>query len=432
MFGAFERAVAGRYLRARRGERFVSVIAVFSLIGIALGVATLIIVMSVMNGFKSDLLGRILGLNGDLSIYSSGATLTDYDALAGRVRAVPGVIDAVPLVEGQVLLSTDRGSSGGLVRGMRGADLKRLHEISDNIRAGSLDMFGETTPGAGGSVPSAEDGIAIGLTLAQRFGLGVGSKLTLVSPDGAATAFGTVPRVRAYRIAAIFQAGLNDYDSTFVFLPLAAAQVFFQKPGQATQVSVKVAVPERVAPVTRAIRAALDAQPPPGWPVRVVDWTQSNNSFFAAIQVEQNVMFLILTLIILVAAFNVVSSLIMMVKDKTRDIAVLRTLGAGRGAILRIFLMCGASVGVTGTLLGTALGVVFCANIERIRLALQSVTGTDLFSPEVYYLEHLPAKLDWREVTQVIVMALVLSLLATLYPSWRAARTDPVEALRHE
>ena len=241
-----------------------------------------------------------------------------------------------------------------------------------------------------------------------------------------------MPRVRAYRVVAIFQAGLNDYDSTFVFLPLAAAQVFFQRPNQATQISVKVADPERVTPVTRAIRAALDAQPPPGGPVRVVDWTQSNNSFFAAIQIEQNVMFLILTLIILVAAFNVVSSLIMMVKDKTRDIAVLRTLGAGRGAIMRIFLMCGASVGVTGTLIGTALGVVFCANIERIRLVLQSITGTDLFNPEVYYLEHLPAKLDWREVTQVIVMALVLSLLATLYPSWRAARTDPVEALRHE
>ena len=462
MFGAFERTVAGRYLRARRGERFVSVIAIFSLVGIALGVATLIIVMSVMNGFKADLLGRILGLNGDLSIYGSGPTLTDYDALAGRVRAVPGVIDAVPLVEGQVLLSTERGSSGGLVRGMRAADLRNLHEISDNIRAGSLDAFGAAATGAAGSAAAgaapatartsmagatspvapaaqtagspaaAEDGIAIGLTLAQRFGLAVGSKLTLVSPDGAATAFGTVPRVRAYRVVAIFQAGLNDYDSTFVFLPLAAAQVFFLKPGQATQISVKVADPERVVPVTRAIRAALDAQPPPGGPVRVVDWTQSNNSFFAAIQIEQNVMFLILTLIILVAAFNVVSSLIMMVKDKTRDIAVLRTLGAGRGAIMRIFLMCGASVGVTGTLLGTALGVVFCANIERIRLALQSVTGTDVFSPEVYYLEHLPAKLDWGEVTQVILMALVLSLLATLYPSWRAARTDPVEALRHE
>ncbi len=452
MFNAFERAVAGRYLRARRGERFVSVIAVFSLVGIALGVATLIIVMSVMNGFKSDLLGRILGLNGDLSIYSSGASLSNYDAILQKVRAVPGVTSAVPLVEGQVLLSTDRGSTGGLVRGTRAEDLRNLHEISDNIRAGTLDGFG--APGPGGPGAGANDGIAIGLTMADRFGLAIGSKLTLVSPEGAATAFGTIPRVRAYRVAAIFQAGLNDYDSTFVFLPLAAAQTFFQRPGQATQISVMVADPERVGPVTRAIRTALDvpaatpvplaqtlatppAAPPPAAgaqpaPVRVVDWTQSNNSFFAAIQVEQNVMFLILTLIILVAAFNVVSSLIMMVKDKTRDIAVLRTLGAGRGAILRIFLMCGASVGVTGTLLGTLLGVLFCANIERIRLALQSVTGTDLFNPEVYYLEHLPAKLDWAEVTQVIVMALVLSLLATLYPSWRAARTDPVEALRHE
>ncbi|MGI4976972.1 MAG: ABC transporter permease, partial [Janthinobacterium lividum] len=291
MFGPFERAVAGRYLRARRGERFVSVIAIFSLAGIALGVATLIIVMSVMNGFKADLLGRILGLNGDLSIYATGPSLSDYDALAARVRAVPGVTEAVPLVEGQVLLSTDRGSSGGLVRGVRATDLRQLHEISDNIRAGSLDGFG-AVPGT----KPGEDGIAIGLTLAQRFGLAVGSKLTLVSPDGAATAFGTVPRVRAYRIAAIFQAGLNDYDSTFVFLPLAAAQVFFQKPNDATQISVKVADPERVTPVTRAIRATLDAQPPSGGPVRVVDWTQSNNSFFAAIQIEQNVMFLILTL----------------------------------------------------------------------------------------------------------------------------------------
>ena len=414
-FGAFERAIAGRYLRARRGERFVSVIAAFSLVGIALGVATLIIVMSVMNGFKSDLLGKILGLNGDLSVYAAGPPMTDFDAIASRIRGVPGVVSAVPLVEGQVLLTTDRGSSGGLVRGMRPADLRALHEISSNIRAGSLDAF------------HGDDAIAIGLTLAQHFGLGIGSKLTLVSPEGAATAFGTVPRVRAYTVAAIFQAGVNDYDSTFVFLPMQAAQVFFQLPDAATQIEVRVRDPERVQTVSRAVRTLLADRP-----VRVVDWTQSNNSFFGAVQVEQNVMFLILTLIVLVAAFNVVSSLIMLVKDKTRDIAVLRTLGAGRGAVMRVFVMCGASVGVTGTLLGTALGVIFCLNIERIRQALQSITGTDLFNPEVYYLEHLPAKLEWNEVAQVIAMALVLSLLATLYPSWRAARTDPVEALRHE
>ncbi len=388
----------------------------FSLVGIALGVATLIIVMSVMSGFKDDLLSRILGLNGHLGVYSAGTTgLTDYDALAGRIRNVPGVVSATPVIEGQVLLTGRTQNSGGLVRGITQDDLRHLPSIAGNIRAGSLDDF------------HGDDAIAVGLSLAERFGLDIGSKITLVSPDGAVTAFGTVPRVRAYRVVAIFQAGMNEYDSTFTFLPLQAAQIYFQKQGTVTQIEVMVRDPQHVAIVNRAIRAALRDQA-----VRVIDWTQSNDSFFAAVQVEQNVMFLILTLIIVVAAFNVVSSLIMMVKDKTRDIAVLRTLGAGRGAIMRIFLMCGASVGVTGTVLGTVLGVVFCLNIERLRLALQSATGTTLFDPTVYYLEHLPAKLDAVTVSQVVGMALALSLLATLYPSWRAAKTDPVEALRHE
>ena len=416
MFGPFERAVAGRYLRARRGERFVSVIAVFSLIGIALGVATLIIVMSVMNGFKADLMGRILGLNGDLSIYGSGTPIEGYPEIARRVAVVPGVRSAVPIVEGQVLLSAGSYSAGGLIRGLSRADLLGLREISDNIRAGSLDDF------------AGDDAIVIGSTLALRANLGIGSRLTLVSPNGAATAFGTMPRVRAYRVVAIFDAGVNDYDASYAFLPLAAAQVFFQMPGAVSLIQVMTNDADHVQTVTRRLRGAL----PPAVPLRVLDWTQSNNAFFGAVQVEQNVMFLILTLIILVAAFNVVSSLIMMVKDKTRDIAVLRTIGAGRFAIMRIFLMCGASVGVTGTLAGTLVGIVFCLNIERIRQWLQQLTGTNLFNPEVYYLEHLPAKLEWPEVIQVIAMALLLSLLATLYPSWRAARTDPVEALRHE
>ena len=416
MFGPFERAVAGRYLRARRGERFVSVIAIFSLIGIALGVATLIIVMAVMSGFKDDLLGRILGLQGHLDVYAStSAGITDYTAMADKIAALPGVLRATPVIEGQVLLSSGNQNSGGLTRGISQADLKRLPSIADNIRQGTLDDF------------HGDNAIAVGQALAQRFGLEVGSKITLVSPDGAVTAFGTVPRVRAYKVVAIFQAGMNEYDSTYTFLPLQAAQIYFQKPGAVTQIEVMVTDPQHVAVQTREIRAALQGQG-----LRIFDWTQSNDSFFAAVQVEQNVMFLILTLIIVVAAFNVISSLIMMVKDKTRDIAVLRTLGAGRGAIMRIFLMCGASVGITGTVVGTVLGVVFCLNIERIRLALQSLTGTTLFDPTVYYLEHLPAKLDVVTVAQVVAMALVLSLLATLYPSWRAARTDPVEALRHE
>ncbi|GBQ46898.1 lipoprotein-releasing ABC transporter permease subunit [Komagataeibacter sucrofermentans] len=414
MFGPFERMIAGRYLRARRGERFVSIIAIFSLVGIALGVATLIIVMSVMNGFKADLLGRILGLNGDLSVYGLSRTISDYDAVAGRVRGVPGVVSAAPLVESQVLLNSGSYNAGGLVRGMARADLVGLHEVSDNLVAGSLDDFG------------GDDTIIVGTTLAERAGLTVGGRLTLVSPQGAATAFGTMPRVRAYRVVAIFDAGVSDYNSSYVFLPLHAAQVYFQLPGQVTQVQVMTKDAENVIPIRTAIEKAMDGE------VRVMDWTQSNNAFFGAVQVEQNVMFLILTLIILVAAFNVISSLIMMVKDKSADIAVLRTLGATRGAIMRIFLMCGASVGVTGTFVGTGLGIVFCLNIERIRQLLQRMTGTDLFNAEVYYLEHLPAKLVWSQVIEVIGMALVLSLLATLYPSWRAARTDPVEALRHE
>jgi lipoprotein-releasing system permease protein len=417
MFNAFERAVAGRYLRARRGERFVSVIAGFSLVGIALGVATLIIVMSVMNGFRIELMGRILGLNGDLGVYAAGAPLVDYDAMTARIRSVPGVVEAMPVVEDQVGLTTERGGAylGGLVRGIRQADLRQLHVVSDHILGGSLDAFG------------GDDAVAIGTGLAQRLGLGVGSRLQLISPQGQATVIGNIPRIRSYKVVAIFQVGFNEADTSFVFLPLEAAQLFFRVPNAATQIEVITADPDRVQTVNQAIRAVLA-----GAPVRVIDWTQSNNSFFAAVEVERNVMFLILTLIILVAAFNIVSSLIMMVKDKTRDIAVLRTLGAGQGAVMRIFLLCGASVGIAGTLTGALLGIVFCFNIETIRHWMEGLTGTNLFNPEVYFLSRLPAVVQWSEVAQVVGMALVLSLLATLYPSWRAARTDPVEALRGE
>ncbi|HKD75669.1 MAG TPA: lipoprotein-releasing ABC transporter permease subunit, partial [Ktedonobacterales bacterium] len=377
---------------------------------------TLIIVMSVMGGFKVDLLSRILGFNGHLGVYGVSGQLADFDNIAERIRKIPDVVSVIPVVDGQVLLSGGQNqSSGGFVRGIRQADLRWLHAVSDHLLAGSLDDF------------RGDNAIAVGSGLARRFMLNIGSELTLISPQGAATAFGTVPRVRAYKVVAIFQVGENEYDSAYVFLPIEAAQVYFQKPDAVTQLEVMVSDPERVSDVHRAIFDVLR-----GTQVQIIDWQQSNNSFFAAVQVEQNVMFLILTLIILVAAFNVISSLIMMVKDKTRDIAVLRTLGAGRGAVMRIFLMCGASVGITGTLIGLIIGVVFCWNIETIQHWVEAVTGTSVFNPEVYYLTHLPARLDWHEVTQVVVMALALSLLATLYPSWRAAHTDPVEALRHE
>jgi lipoprotein-releasing system permease protein len=340
----------------------------------------------------------------------------DYDAMAGRIRGVAGVVSATPIVEGQALLTSESGgASGGLARGVKPEDLRARGLVARNIVAGSLDRF------------EGEDAIVIGARLAQRLGLTVGDKITLVSPQGRTTVFGTVPRVRAYTVVALFQVGMHEYDNGFVFLPMAAAQLFFQTGDGATQIEVFVRDPTAVRAVTRAIRTALS-----GTPVRIVDWQDANSSFFAAVQVERNVMFLILTLIILVAAFNIVSSLIMLVKDKGRDIAILRTMGATRGAILRIFLLCGASVGVLGTLIGFAIGMAFCANIESIRQLIQSLSGTELFSPEVYFLSKLPAVVDPKEVAQVVAMGLGLSLLATIYPSWRAAKTDPVEALRNE
>jgi lipoprotein-releasing system permease protein len=381
-----------------------------------LGVATLIIVMSVMGGFRQELLGRILGLNGHLGVYAAErGNLRDFDAVAAAIRRLPGVVSATPIVEGQVLLTSEPGGAlGGLARGIRPEDLRARPIIAGNILAGTLDAF------------EGDDAIVIGTRLANRLGVRVGDRVTMVSPQGRATVIGTVPRLRAYTVAAIFEVGMNEYDSSYVFLPLEAAQIYFQTGDAATQVEVFVQDPTRVRAVHREIRAALPQ------PVRILDWQDANSSFFAAVQVERNVMFLILTLIIIVAAFNIISSLIMLVKDKGRDIAVLRTIGATRGAVLRIFLMCGALIGVVGTALGCLVGVLFCLNIESIRQFIQRLSGTELFNAEVYFLTQLPAVLNWNEVGQVVALALALSLLATIYPSWRAARTDPVEMLRNE
>lgn len=419
MFGSFERMVAKRYLRARKGERFVSIIAIFSLIGIALGVGTLIVVMAVMNGFKADLLGRILGLNGDLSVYSQSydgpTSLRGYNNLSNRIEQMPHITSAIPFIEGQVLISAGNFNSGGMVRGMTASGLEKLKVISKTLDPTVLKQF------------QGDDVIIIGETLAEQANLGVGSRLTLISPKGSATVMGNIPRIKSYRIIGIFDSGMHEYNSSYVFLPMQAAQKYFQLDDEVTGIQIFSNDSTHIQTVTHQLENSFRNDN-----LKFVDWTQSNNAFFGAVQVEQNVMFLILALIILVAAFNVISSLIMMVKDKTRDIAILRTMGASRGAIMRIFLMCGASVGVTGTLIGTILGILFCKNIEHIRQGLQKITGTNLFNPEVYYLEHLPAKLDWSDVIQVVSMALFLSLLATLYPSWKAAKTDPVEALRNE
>ena len=413
IFGTFERMVAFRYLRARRQEGFVSVIAIFSLLGIALGVATLIIVMSVMNGFREDLIGRILGLNGHLGFYGAGATMTDFDATATQVRTVPGVVSATPLVEGQVMATGAGAAAGAVVRGIRPDDIRARKLIADHIVAGSLSDF-------------VDDNIAIGDRLARRLGVAVGGKVTMISPEGTDTAFGTVPRMKTYTVAALFDVGFYEYDNSFIYMPLDAAQLFFKMPNAVSYLEVFVANADQSTAVGRAIAQTLDR------PVRILDWQKANSSIVNAVEIERNVMFLILTLIIIVAAFNIISGMIMMVKDKGRDIAILRTMGASRGMILRIFMLSGASIGVVGTLVGFGLGLVITKNLEAIREFLQGVLHVNLFSAEIYFFTRIPAHVDTGEVTAVVLMALALSFLATLYPSWRAARLDPVEGLRYE
>ena len=417
MFGPFERMIAGRYLRARKGERFVSIIAIFSLIGIALGVATLIVVTSVMSGFQTELVARVLGVNGHVTVEApAGKVIEGYDALADRIRAIAGVASVVSVLDGQVLLSTDGGGArGGLVRGMTLKDLRELHPVSDHILSGKLDEF------------TGDNAIVIGVGLARSYGLRIGDSLTLISPQGAATAFGTIPRVRAYKVAAIFDAGLQEYNTSVVFLPMTAAQVFFQKTGGATGVEIRLVDPQRTEQIAGPLTEALA-----GRQVFARDWRHANDGIVGVLRVQKDTMFIVLGMIVLVAAFNVVSSLIMLVKDKRADIAVMRTLGASSGAVLRIFLMCGAFVGISGTVIGTVIGVVFCRNIVAVQHFVEDISGGRVFDANVFMLSSLPDKVDWGDVARIVVLGLTLSLLATLYPSWRAARTDPVEALRHE
>ena len=414
MFSFFEWMVAMRYLRARRQEGFISVIAWFSLLGIALGVATLIIVMAVMNGFREELLSRILGINGHLSIYGQTNQLRDFDPIAERLRKVTGVVAVTPMIEGQVMATARGIAQGAVVRGIRAQDLAARNIVADNIKSGSLADF------------KGKNAIIVGQRMASKMGVLVGDKITLISPKGNTTAFGTVPRMKAYTVAATFQIGMYEYDSSFVFMPLKNAQVYFKMPGAVSNLEVFVTHPDDAIAIGRDISKEMKGK------ARIHDWQRVNANFFNAIQVERNVMFLILTLIIVVAAFNIISSLIMLVKDKGKDIAILRTMGATSGMIMRIFFIAGASVGTIGTMAGFGLGLAFTENIETIRQWIQGLTGTDLFAAEIYFLSKLPAVVDPSEVVAVVLMGLGLSFLATLYPAWRASKLDPAEALRYE
>jgi lipoprotein-releasing system permease protein len=413
-FAPFEWLLSLRYLRARRKEGFISVIAGISFLGIMLGVATLIIVMAVMNGFRKELLDKILGMNGHLLVQPLESPLTDWQQVAARLSGVQGVRLAAPMVDGQALISSPFHSTGVGVRGMRAADLDKQASISANLKQGTLEGFDEG------------QGIIIGERLARALSVRAGDNATLVAPRGAVTPMGTTPRIKTYRIAGVYEIGMSEYDSNFVFMPLAESQAYFNRSGDVTAIEVYIDKPDRYREFHKLLTTAA------GRPIFITDWTQRNATFFNALQVERNVMALILSLIVLVAVLNIVSGLFMLVKDKSRDIAILRTMGATQGAIMRVFLITGASIGVVGTTLGFIVGVLVCSNIESLRQFVAWLTGREVFDPTLYFLSRLPAELDPGETTAVIVIALGMSLAATLYPSWRAARLDPVEALRYE
>ena len=415
IFTPVERMLALRYMRSRRSEGFISVIAWFSLLGIALGVATLIIVMSVMNGFRVELVSRILGLNGHLAVHSvNGRGIVDFDPLSVRIAGLPGVVAVTPQIEGQVMAANKGLTSGAVVRGVRWADLAARKPLWSALDEKAIQNF------------KTGEQVLMGHRLAQSIGVKVGDSVTLVGARGRATPFGTLPQRRTYKVGGLFDVGMFEYDKAFIFMPLEASQSFFGQDGSVTGLEIY----SSNLNMTDVLRQNIQQTVTPT--VRVSDWRDRNRSFLNALAVERNVMFLILTLIIIVAAFNIISSMIMLVRSKNNDIAVLRAMGATGGGIMRVFLMTGASIGVVGTVIGTLLGLGFCWNIDGIKSLLEQMTGTELFAAEIYFLSTLPADVNPQEVFMVIGMALLLSFLASVYPAWRASRIAPAEALRYE
>jgi lipoprotein-releasing system permease protein len=415
MWNRFELMIALRYLRPKQSNRFISVISSFSLLGIMLGVAALIVVMAVMHGYRQELMRLTLGFSGEIAIYGNSTRgIGDIDTYLNTLKEIQGVTKAVPIIERHVMATANGGAVGVQLRGIRYHDLLERPILADRIVAGGMQEF------------YGYDTVLVGDQLAASLYLKVGDIISLISPEGVATVMGSIPRIKDYRITGIFSTGMHLFDSSTVLMPLEAAQQLFRLGNHVTQIELDTVTPEHSAQFTPAIASAM------GHGFRILDWQQANANILHALKIERAVMFMILTLIIVVAAFNIISSLIMLVHDKQRAIAILRTMGASRGSIMRIFFLCGSTVGVMGTILGVLLGVGFATHIEEIRQMLQTLSGVTLFDPIIYYFEHLPAIVKFNDVARVTLLALGLSCLATIYPAWKAARLDPAEAIRYE